>query len=215
MLVNHPKRLAIGLFLIVLCTSNTYAQKKMEYGISLAFNYSDLHLKNNLAPSLMIEDIYKPAMGFGVGIRAGYKLSDDLKVTINPGFNWLASSGNTEQSANSQLQGVYFNMPLLLHYEFVDNFSFNAGMAYDYLVNLTAQNGDESLDRTSIADNRSLFSAQAGFSYAIGDLVELGLSYNHGLSTLTSFFFTDFNGNAIGNSKMTNRYAQFKITFRA
>jgi len=187
----------------------------MEYGISFSLNYSDLHftpLEN--APGVSTEDFYMPVFNPGVGVRAGYKLSEDMKLSINPGINWLGAKSESETEGLGKSEGVYINIPLLIHYEFAKNISFNAGMSYDYLLNLSWTSGDQTFDGTASAENRSLFAAQTGISYAIGNMVELGLSYNHGLTPLSNFVFTDLNGNRIGESAMTNRYYQFKVTLR-
>lgn len=192
------------------------AQKKLEYGISFSLNHSNLHFNLNSMDAVPSSEggLYAPKFNPGVGLRLGYKINERIKFTVNPGVNWLSAQHNNDLEAVNIVRGTYFNIPLLLHFNILKNVSLFGGMTYDRLLNLDLTYFGEDFSGTERATNRNLFSTQAGIAFEVGQLVELGLSYNYGLTGMSRLIFDHTYLNAYENGRLSNRYLQFKIVFR-
>lgn len=205
---SHLSVLALILFTL-LCTSSL-AQSSMEYGIGIGVLYGDYHENSNL-PEGFDFDIDEAQFSPSINLYSAYRVSDKVKFTVSPGFNFLL---HREPFRNSKISTIYLHAPVGLQYRLINNLSVIGSIYYDFLVNQSIEFQGENRSITDQSDTRHLFGANLGIAYSIGRYVEIQLTANHQFNTINTLSLIDSFGNALGNVKLKNRFLKLNLIFR-
>jgi len=186
------KKQHLTFLLIIFYISLSFSQdRKIEFGIKLGANYTI----SSVSEKGPVKFDNKIGGNFGVFIN--YNISN--KVKIRPeliysiqNLDYEANLFNVIDSSTELKKGTqkesYINIPLLLKYNFTENFSFLFGPQVGFIINsddrFIFENEVIIFDKAK--DNLNL-SGNLGLSLKINEKIETELRYNFGLTELNGF----------------------------
>ena len=127
-------------------------------------------------------------LGFTGGIYYEWKFSDQLTLQSNVLY---VQKGEKAKNNVLALKLHYINMPIMLKYYITPEFSILSGINSDFLVGVTANN----LDKNDFKNTD--WGIPIGLSYLLSDKIELGVTYNLGLTKIDN---NDMNANNLKNN---------------
>ena len=127
-------------------------------------------------------------LGLTGGIYYEWKLSDRLAFQSNILY---VQKGEMEKNNISALKLHYINMPIMLKYYITAEFSISTGINSDFLVGVTANN----IDKNDFKNTD--WGIPIGLSYLLSDKIELGVTYNLGLTKIEN---NNMNSNDLKNN---------------
>ena len=127
-------------------------------------------------------------LGLTGGIYYEWKLSDRLAFQSNILYVQKGEMGKNNISA---LKLHYINMPIMLKYYITAEFSISTGINSDFLVGVTANN----IDKNDFKNTD--WGIPIGLSYLLSDKIELGVTYNLGLTKIEN---NNMNSNDLKNN---------------
>lgn len=207
---SKSQQSAITLFVLMLLSSFSFAQSKMEYGIGIGIIYGDYHEKSNL-PDGYDFDVDEARPSPSINGYVAYQLANNIKLTTSPGINFHL---HHEPFNMRDLSIVYFHLPMGVKYNLIGDLSIMGDLFYDYLVNQSYEYRGEHVSVTERADTRNLYGASAGFAYDIGRYVEVQLTASHQFNSVNSFSVTGLNGDLVGDVNLKNRFIKLNLVFR-
>lgn len=151
------KRLLI--FLLFLGINNgLIAQNKLS--IAAGLNYSSVSSINSSNPDGIL--------GFNAGLAYKHYLND---------LGWFIKPGLFYSQEGYQLHRLdYLNLPILAGFDFTDDFNFNLGLQYGYLIG-GADNPENVVDRNN-------FAFIVGFEFYPAPLFDVGLRFANGMKNI-------------------------------
>lgn len=135
-------------------------------------------------------------LGVTGGIYYEWKLSDRSAFQSNILYVHKGEKGKNNISA---LKLHYINMPIMLKYYITAEFSIYTGINSDFLVGVTATN----LDKNNFKNTD--WGIPISLSYLLSDKIELGISYNLGL--------TKIEDNDISTNNLQNNFGNLTLTY--
>jgi hypothetical protein len=135
-------------------------------------------------------------LGLTGGIYYEWKLSDRLAFQSNILY---VQKGEIRKNNISALKLDYINMPIMLKYYITAEFSIYTGINSDFLVGVTATN----LDKNNFKNTD--WGIPISLSYLLSDKIELGISYNLGL--------TKIEDNDISTNNFKNNFGNVTLTY--
>ena len=151
------------LLLIIITLSvvfHTYAQSQNKLSLAAGVNFSSVSSINSTNPD--------GALGLNLG--AAYKFyMNDLGWFLKPGL-FYSQEGWLHQRLN------YLNLPTVVGFDFTDDFNFNLGFQYGYLVSGASDLGD-AVDKSNLA-------FLIGFEFYPVDAFDVGLRFANGIKNI-------------------------------
>lgn len=149
----------IVLILLMVCVSGlTYAQQ--EFSITTGMNYSSVSSINSTNPDAVL--------GATGGVALKYYWGD-LGWFIKPALQY-SQEGWLHQRLD------YINLPVIAGFDFTDDFNFNLGIQYGYLVG--------GLNDPSGFVDRSNFAFITGFEFYPAKFLDVGLRFTKGVKNI-------------------------------
>lgn len=195
--------LKLTCFLLLLHTS-LFAQE-FNYGIVGGLDIAKTRLLN-IPDDNNSTQIY-PIAVFNINGHFGYKSAGFWGFSIEPGFiqkGWKFKFNFNDEITEEKIKLNYIQIPFLADFYISNKFFISVGPELAYLIN----------NKFDVYDNLEL-SAMAGINYSLHKNFDIGLRYNHGITSTSSIEWTDTTGLPIGESNEYNQYLQvfgrFKI----
>ncbi|MEQ3664310.1 MULTISPECIES: porin family protein [unclassified Olleya] len=188
--MKKPKNINYYLILTFLFTisSQLYSQnidKKNVFGIMAGGNISNISNYEG-----------KSSLGFSGGLYWEWKFSNKFSLQSNILYS---QRGENKDGNFSDLKLDYINMPILLKYYATEKLGVMTGVYMDFLLNVDSSNFDkDDFKQTDLG-------IPIGVSYDLSKNLQLGLSYNIGL--------TDILDNNPNSDKLTNNWGNFSLTY--
>ncbi|WP_136667989.1 porin family protein [Flavobacterium sp. H122] len=164
----------IFLTLIILCSANVNAQKKIHYGIKGGFNLT------NLTSDYFAENNTKT--GYYLGGLIEFSMSK--KFSIQPEILYTNQGTNAKvimlgSEPKSQKYSLdYLQFPILSKIYLLQNFSIEIGPSFNFLVN------DNISDYESKLLNNFEFGGAFGISYKLNNSLFSNIKYNQGFTNV-------------------------------
>lgn len=192
------------LFLFVLSSQTMYGQK-LKYGAVAGIDLANWGINgfddyNN--------SIFKgPLISFNINGYMGYRWSERWGNSIEPGYI------RKGQNRGPKIALHYFQLPVLTELYFGNRFFFSIGPELSYL--LVAKTNQEGLNNvTEVFDNRFELSGVVGANYSINKDFDIGLKFNHGITSFSKAIIGNENGELDGEASIYNRYIQYFVRFK-
>jgi hypothetical protein len=183
-----------GLFLLFGLVINI-SSAQIYFGMKGGLNLSDVVINNSNDPDV------EPAYQIKPGMHAGFFLSARGEKKIGLAAEILYSDKGTKAINTIHLH--YVSIPLLVRYQFGDNFFGEAGPEISYLINANSKHGN----LNSTWDNKVDLGLDVGAQYVLGK-VNLGVRFNAGFSSVIRSTGTSPSGERISYQ---NRAVQFFV----
>jgi len=153
-----PKNIILATILLLVITKGTQAQNKMSLGAGL--NYSSVSSINSSNPD--------GKLGLNAGFAYKHYLND-LGWFIKPGL-FYSQEGWLRQRID------FLNLPVLVGFDFTNDFNFNIGLQYGYLIG-----GFD--DPNQVIDKHN-FAFLIGFEFYPVDFFDVGLRFANGIKNI-------------------------------
>ena len=148
------------LLIVILLTSVIAVNAQNKLSIAAGVNYSSVSSINSANPD--------GKLGFTGGLA--YKIYlNDLGWFIKPGL-FYSQEGWKLRSLD------YINVPIVAGFDFTDDFNFNLGFQYGYLISGVSDLGDV-IDRNNLA-------FLIGFEFYPADAFDVGLRFANGIKNI-------------------------------
>jgi len=152
------RRLLLLNFIIFISVLSTNAQNKLS--IAGGVNYSSVSSINSTNPEGLL--------GLNIGIAYKY-YTNDLGWFLKPALFY-----SQEGWMHRRLD--YINLPVLVGFDFTDEFNFNIGFQYGYLIT-NLDDIDDAIDRSNLA-------FLIGFEFYPTDAFDVGLRFANGVKNI-------------------------------
>ena len=193
------------------------ARSQVQYGMKAGVNYV-----NNIMVNLPYKggNNNKFRLGYHIGGLGQIKLKQKLILCpeilfSNKGYKFEGLP-NTQPSGGGGVHLNYINLPLLLGYKVIDDWTIVLGPELGYLVSAKSKFKSETIDVKYIWDNNFDFGLLIGSNYALSNKFTIEIRYIHGLSSVISgILLMDENGELTNNKlKYQNRTFQVSVSYR-
>ena len=145
---------------IFILTSAVAASAQNKLSIAAGVNYSSISSVNSANPD--------GALGFNGGLAYKLYLND---------LGWFIKPGLFYSQEGWQLRRLdYINVPVIAGFDFTDDFNFNLGFQYGYLVSGASDLGD-AVDKSNLA-------FLIGFEFYPADAFDVGLRFANGIKNI-------------------------------
>jgi len=195
--------------------SNISFGQKLYYGILGGFDLSMTHLTDK--PSIYEDMKYSyPLPSFNIDLHVSYQFKSAWGFSIEPGFIRKGSMSKFDPGDKTTFISRnmnYLHIPILIDYHLSEKIFFSIGPEFSVLKNVVLNGNNSSIDATS-SYNLFELSATAAINYSLLNFLDLGLRYNHGITSISSLTFTDNIGNIVSESKEYNHYLQFFVRLK-
>lgn len=151
-------KLLLLAFIIFTGTLTAYGQNKLS--IAAGVNYSSVSSINSSNP--------EGTLGLNTGIAYKY-YTNDLGWFLKPGL-FYSQEGWLHQRLD------YINLPVLVGFDFTDDFNFNVGFQYGYLVG--------GIDDPENVIDRSNLAFLIGFEFYPAEAFDVGLRFANGVKNI-------------------------------
>jgi len=210
----------ITVFLISIFASTLNAQK-LEFGLQSGLNLSNTHIFNK-------EDftdqnrIYYPLILINGNAYIGYKSNSFWGFSFEPGFiqkgglrkDVRISMGNTiYQPQEVKYISNFIQLPILIDVFFTKRFFISFGPEFSIFLNSKAKGEFLTFD-TSADHDKFEASGILSVNYSLFKFMDVGLRYNHNITSPSYLIWVDDLGNYVGRSKQYNQYIQFILRFK-
>ena len=148
------------LLTIFILTSAITASGQNKLSIAAGVNYSSVSSINSINP--------EGTLGLNAGIAYKYYMSD-LGWFVKPAL-FFSQEGFQRQRLG------YINLPVVVGFDFTDEFNFNIGFQYGYLIT--------NLDEINDAIDRSNLAFLIGFEFYPADAFDVGLRFANGVKNI-------------------------------
>ena len=150
------------LLIVIILTSAITVNAQNKLSIAAGVNYSSVSSINSANPD--------GTLGFNAGLA--------YKIYLND-LGWFIKPGLFYSQEGWQLRRLdYINVPLLAGFDFTDDFNFNLGFQYGYLVSGASDLGD-AVDKSNLA-------FLIGFEFYPVDAFDVGLRFANGIKNILS-----------------------------
>lgn len=187
---------------------NCVSQSKWEQGIRIGASYTDY--KESIKVNFNSTHEFETILTSSFNIWAAYNLTSDYKISASPGFSW---KGGRQVSDRIVYEGVYFDLPIVIHRSLYKKLDLSSGLAYNYLIHLGEGSDRESYNLTSSAENRHLISYVIGFSYDVSRFLDVNVNYTQSFNTVYQYNITSLDGTELADIGLKNRGLQLLLTF--
>jgi hypothetical protein len=148
------------LLILTLLTSTLAATAQNKLSIAAGVNYSSVSSINSTNPD--------GTLGFNGGIA--------YKLYIND-LGWFVKPGLFYSQEGWQLRRLnYINLPAIAGFDFTEDFNFNLGFQYGYLVS-GASDLEDTIDKSNLA-------FLIGFEFYPADAFDVGLRFANGIKNI-------------------------------
>ena len=148
------------LLILILLTSTLATTAQNKLSIAAGVNWSSVSSINSVNPD--------GTLGFNGGLA--------YKIYLND-LGWFIKPGLFYSQEGWQLRRLdYINVPLVAGFEFTDDFNFNLGFQYGYLVSGASDLGD-AVDKSNLA-------FLIGFEFYPVDAFDVGLRFANGIKNI-------------------------------
>ncbi len=197
---------------IVMISCSTAFSQNFRFGLVAGFDMANWNITN--IPEGHIDNLlYEPIITYNLNGYIGYKKSELWGLSIEPGFMQKGSRRkNYDKFIRYNLN--YLQLPVLLDYYIFDRFYISIGPEFSYLLNAKIKSNDYINDVTTLFNRRFELSGLFGLNYMIGNKLEFGIRYNHGLSYISKIIWSNDFGVIDGESKDYNQYFQVVLKFK-
>lgn len=152
------KGVILTFFLCCLAVIKIQAQNSLS--LSAGLNYSSVSSINSSNPD--------GKLGFNAGLAYKWYLGD---------LGWFVKPGLSYSQEGWLLQRLdYLNLPVISGFEFTDDFNFNLGFQYGYLVG-GLNDPENTIDRSNLA-------FLVGFEFYPADIFDVGLRFANGIKNI-------------------------------
>jgi len=166
------KPIQIFMGFILLSTFGLNAQKIM-YGISTGFNVVNRNYSDY--------DVSSPIISCNANAYIGYKSQGYWGLSIEPGF--IRKGCNFHYAPyRFKIRDSYLQMPILVNIYFTDKLFLSAGTEIAYYTQFLGTYDDLLSYRKKLE-----LSGLIGINYNISKKIDIGLRYNHGITSISSF----------------------------
>ena len=146
--------------IVLIGTQAAYAQDKLSVAVGL--NYSSVSSINSSNPD--------GKLGLNAGVAYKFYMND---------LGWFIKPALFFSQEGWQLQRLdYLNLPVILGFDFTDDFNFNIGFQYGYLLSVPT-NLKSSIDRSNLA-------FLIGFEFYPVKAFDVGLRFANGVKNIIS-----------------------------
>ena len=135
-------------------------------------------------------------LDFTGGMYYEWRFSDKLTLQSNVLY---IQKGEKAKNNVSALKLHYINMPIMLKYYVAPKFSILSGINSDFLVRVTANNVDKNDFKNTD------WGIPIGLSYLLSDKIELGVTYNLGL--------TKIENNTMNSNDLKNNFGNITLAY--
>jgi hypothetical protein len=151
------KRILLITLIILTCfVAETNAQNKLS--LAAGVNFSSVSSINSTNPDGIL----------GLNLGVGYKYyMNDLGWFLKPAL-FYSQEGWLHQRLN------YLNLPVIVGFDFTDDFNFNVGFQYGYMLN----------DINNDAVDRSNLAFLIGFEFYPTEFFDVGLRFSNGIKNI-------------------------------
>ena len=210
----------ITVFLISVFASTLNAQK-LEFGLQSGLNLSNTHVfnKDDFTDQTRI---FYPLVLLNGHAYIGYKSESFWGFSFEPGFIqkgglrkdvWITTENTMYQPQDVKYISNFIQLPVLTDVFFTDRFFISFGPEFSIFLNSKAKG--EFLTFNSSAENDKFeVSGILSVNYSPFKFMDLGLRYNHGITSPSYLIWVDDFGNYVGRSKQFNQYFQFTLRFK-
>ncbi len=204
----------ILLLLFLISCSKSYSQV-FEYGFKIGITMSDIRMTDMPESHVNVDkpDIWRhdfdPRIGFNVSVTAGYYISSNIYLGIEPGY---ILKGANFSSSESKLDLHYWNLPIILKYKISDGIGIYLGPEFSKLINAELDFDGRIIDLDNFYNDQIEVSVLLGVDYEATKYFGLGIRYNYGLTKVSETKWTDESGNTDSICKENNHYLLFYAT---
>ena len=155
---------------------------------------------------------YYPLLSYNVNTFLGYKSSHGWGLSIEPGYILKGGVLHHQSSAGAQIKIKfdYIRTPLLFDLFLSDKWTISFGPEFAYMTGAKSVPGSEPnspIDLyNDIYDHHFEISGVIGVCFKMNDKVDVGLRFGEGLTRTSNKFFTNSNGDNLGDLKEYNQY---------
>ena len=187
----------IGIFFFI--SSSVWAQGfnfGVKAGVDMVSNH--IHFKKNESFTPIS---VKPIIGFNVNAILNYRLSEEIGITLEPGYiqkGWTAKHRNIEKIIFN-----YWQLPILVDYHLSEKWALSIGPEVAFYKKKYQHDPREALELGGVL----------GVNYRISEHFATGLRAGSAILPSLSLNLTDINGNDIGKYKEYNQYLQLSLEY--
>lgn len=158
------------------------------------------------------DDVYtfETILKSSFNIWTAYNLNSKYRISAAPGFSW---KGGRQVSDRIIYEGVYFDLPIIIHRRLIDKLSISPGLAYNYMIHLGEGSDSDTYNLTSTAENRHFLSYVLGLTYKISSFLDLNLNYSQSINTAYKYKIVSPDGAEKSEVDLKNRGVQLLLTF--
>ncbi len=148
------------LLLIIAFSTIELATAQNKFSLAAGVNYSSVSSINSTNPDGIL----------GLNVGAAYKFyMNDLGWFVKPALFY-------SQEGWLRRRLTYLNLPVIIGFDFTDDFNFNVGFQYGYLVS-TLEDLGNTIDRSNLA-------FLIGFEFYPADAFDVGLRFANGVKNI-------------------------------
>jgi len=207
--------------LIISVFASALNAQKLEFGLQSGLNLSNTHIfnKDDFTDQ---NRIYYPLALVNGNAYIGYKSKSFWGFSFEPGFiqkgglrkDVRISTGNTfYQPQEVKYISNFIQLPVLTDIFFSERFFISLGPEISLFLNSKAKGEFLTFD-TSADHNKIEVSGILSINYSPFKFIDVGLRYNHGITSPSYLIWVDDLGNYVGRSKQYNQYVQFTLRFK-
>ena len=198
--------LCIALFVITINITNA---QSFQFGGQIGFDIANSYWANKVE---YMEKVYYPMASYNINFIINYKISK-VGISIEPG---VIQKGGVAKYMDEKFrhQINYIQFPLLFNYYITDNLYFSIGPELSYMISANVKAKDSKNDNLEFFDKRMEVSGIVDITYNIIKNINIGVRYNHGITSIKKAIFVDQYGNELGESKIFNQYFQLFLKFK-
>lgn len=184
--------------------------KKMTFGAAVGLN-ATMTQQTNLPDDISNE--MKMMASYNINGYCSFQGNTILGFSLEPGF--IQKGGlYTFPSANSRFEFNYIQLPILVDIHVSEKLYISAGTELSYMISAKSRLEGNLYDISSLY-NKTELSGMVGLQYTIIEILDIGVRYNHGITSIQTLYFTNPEGTPIGKeSKLYNQYFQLIARFK-
>ena len=205
----------LTLIVLVIFSGMSLKAQDFKFGLVAGFDVANSRITNK-PDSVSDSRAYYSMISFNVNGYIGFKSASFWGLSIEPGF--IQKGGIIQYKDNRdkdvRVQSNYIQLPVLLDLNLTDKLFISIGPEFAYMINTKGKSKDLSVDITDLYDNEFEISGLIGINYNIIKNIDLGLRYNHGLTYIQEFTYTNALGETVGEGKVYNQYFQLLVRFK-
>lgn len=188
---------------------NLTGQSNWTHGVGLGIAITDFAIE----PITDIDESryeFNPVAHRSFHIWNKSDLTDDIQLTISPGFSWRGARFVRE---GFNYDGIYLVTPITIEYNLIGRLSVGTGIEYSHLISFGESSDDEIYNLTSQVDTRHTLSYLANMRYEIGQHISVNVAYNRGINAFYQLSRFNTAGGTRDRVNLRNRGLQITFIF--